>query len=116
MAVVLAAVLVGGLWFFGTAPAPAPPLSAAPAQAAETAETAEQSAMSSVLVLQMGDGTVVVDENGLSTLYHGMRQPDTRPRLLLGGPPCRIGGRGSILEDLGVGDAGRLPRCHRPRR
>jgi hypothetical protein len=104
----LALLAMGGTWWFGTQPR-----SAAPAPAA-TAPPSEDAA-SSVMVLQMGDGTIVVDETGVTTFYRGMRQKDTRFRPILGGPlPCRIGS-GGLAEALEA-RVSAMPLCSRPRR
>jgi hypothetical protein len=73
----------------------------------------------------MGDGTIVVDDTGATTLYRGMRQQQDRARPILGGQvPCRISGSASDADALGVGDlteaitsgvgVTRMPRCGRP--
>ena len=124
VAVVLVSLLPGAVWWSRAAP-DMPPASPIPSESAPA--PAEEPADGGVLVLQMGDGTVVVDESGVSTLYRGMRQSDSRARPILGGQlPCRIGGRGSILEDFAAGERSQavssrpglvlVPRCGRPQR
>jgi hypothetical protein len=123
VAAVLVALVSGGTWWFGAQPpSPAPVSASAASPSAE-----DESSMSSVLVLQMGDGTIVVDDTGTTTLYRGMRQPDSRIRPILGGGlACRIGGRGPNADDLGArylaealasrSRGASVPRCGRPSR